>query len=284
MNPISILTDGTVQFPVPTFEGRRLVHRISMHTQVGGDFYENSEGIKAGVFPMTIVNDFSHQIIPPSVKDFEAMLANLTSHYDEVLVILHSNDLSDTFKNAEKAVEVIQGQSRIKVIDAGTTAIGLGLVVQEAAKAAEAGGQAAEIEEMIRSLLSRVYSVFCIEGLTYLKHSGYLGEAQSYVGEFLKMLPVFTLDNGRLNPTQKARNYRHLVDILHEFLFEFEHIEHIAFLQGVPPFENETKALRERIALDFAGTTISEHIISTPLAGIIGPRSLGMFVLQNEEE
>jgi fatty acid-binding protein DegV len=96
------------------------------------------------------------------------------------------------------------------------------------------------------------------------------------------MLPIYVLENGHLTATQKARNYRHLVDILHEFLYEFGHLEHIALLQGVPPFETEARALRERIVADFPDTPISEHTISATLASIIGPRSLGMFVMQGE--
>jgi hypothetical protein len=37
------------------------------------------------------------------------------------------------------------------------------------------------------------------------------------------------------------------------------------------------------MVLDFENTPISEHTIGVALATIIGPRSLGMFVLQSEE-
>jgi hypothetical protein len=73
-----------------------------------------------------------------------------------------------------------------------------------------------------------------------------------------------------------------LVDLLHEFICEFTEIDHIAFIQGVPPFESETRALRERIALDFETVPISEHTINAPLAAMLGPRSLGLYVLQSE--
>jgi hypothetical protein len=53
-------------------------------------------------------------------------------------------------------------------------------------------------------------------------------------------------------------------------------------IQGVPPFETETRALRERLALDFESLNISEHIISPELSLMIGPHSLGMFLLQSE--
>ncbi len=96
------------------------------------------------------------------------------------------------------------------------------------------------------------------------------------------MLPVFTLDNGELTASEKARNKRHLVDIMQEFLAEFAELQHIALLQGAPSFEQETRALRERLAEDHTSTPISEQIIGAPLASLIGPHSLGIFALQSD--
>lgn len=96
------------------------------------------------------------------------------------------------------------------------------------------------------------------------------------------MLPIYVLEEGELIPTQKARNYRHLIDLLQEFVTEFEILDHIGLIQGVPAFENETRTLRERLAPDYAELSISEHIISPELSLMIGPHSLGMFILQSE--
>ena len=284
MSKVCILTDSTTQFPIPAFAGRNLVNVIPLHVQIGDQVYPNSEGIKASDFPVSAQNGLIPKVIPPTAEEFETMFNHLGQFYEDIVAILHSADLSKTYQNAFEAADNISGSTKIQVIDAQTTALGLGLVVQTAADAAEGGMSGTDIDDMIRSLLPRMYSVFCIQGLSYLHKSGYLGEAQSIVGEFMKILPMYILDEGRLVPTQKARNNRHLVDLLHEFLAEFLELEHIAILQGVPPFESETRALRERLALDFEGTPISEHIISPELTAIIGPRSLGLFALQREKE
>lgn len=283
MSKVCILTDSTVQFPIPAFEGRNLVHFASLHVELNGALYERGEGIKAGDLTPTLKNGGRPIVHAPSVHEFEQLFTNLGGHYSEIVAILHSTDLSASFENAAKAVDALQGQVEVQLIDSHTTATGLGLVVQSAASMAERGFSAEEIDRQIRELVSRVYSVFCIPGLTYLHNSGYLTAPQAAIGEHIKMLPVYVLENGKLSATQKARNLRHLVDLLHEFLFEFEHLDHIGILQGVPPFENETRALRERIAEDYSDTPISEHTISAPLAGILGPHTLGMFVMQAEE-
>lgn len=283
MSQVCILTDNTAQFPVPIFPGRNLVHVISLHVQKEGQLFKRSDGIRANDFPVSIQNGPMIKAIAPSIEEYEKIYATLGQRYDEIVTIVHSAQFSKTYENAQLAAKNTQGRVKIHVIDAQTISTGLGLVVQSAAAAALEGKDANEIEDFIRNFLPRMYTLFFVEGLTYLHNTGYLGKAQALIGEYMKMLPMFVFDNEKLVPTQKARNYRHLVDLLHEFLCEFLNIEHVAILQGVPPFENETRALRERMALDFENTPISEHTINAPLAAIIGPRSLGMFVLQGED-
>lgn len=280
MAGVCILTDSTVQFPAPAFTGRNLVHVIPLSVEIGGQLCDDQ--LRAADLPVSKRHGVAPQAVPPSVKEFEKMFISLSKRYDEVVVILHSNQLSRCCDHAIQAAKVSQGNIKITVIDGQTTATGLGLVVQQACSAAEQGMSSDQIEDMIRSLLPRMYTVFFSEGLTYFQREGFLGEAQALVAEYLRILPMFILDNGILVPAQKARNYRHMVDLMYEFLCEFTELDHIALVQGVPPFENETRALRERIALDFPTVPISEHTISAPLAAMIGPRSLGLFVLQKE--
>lgn len=286
MNPSAttcILTDSTAQFPTPAFTGRDLVHMIPLSLEAPESVtLESGEVLKASHLPAS-VNGSVPRVEAPSVAAFQKIFSSLGKRYEQIIAILHSAQLTDTFAHAEEAVEALQAQGTIQVIDGQTTAIGLGLLVQAASKAAEQGMPAPDIDRHIRALVPRVYSIFCIEGLTYLEKSGYLGPAQAKIGEMLKVLPLYILDNGHLVPTQKARNYRHLVDLLHEFLNEFTELDHIALLQGAPPFETETRALRDRIAEDFPDTPVSEHTISATLASIIGPRSLGMFLMHENE-
>lgn len=226
--------------------------------------------------------EFNATVHAPSVQTFENNFLQLAKSYSGVVAILHANTLSKTYQNAVSAAKKLKGKLEIEVIDSQTIATGLGLAVLTACEAAEQGQTVPEISELIRNLLQRIYSVFCIPGLTYLHRSGYLGKAQATIGEHLKMLPIYVLEEGELVPTQKARNHRHLVDLMHEFVTEFELLDHLGLIQGVPPFENETRTLRERLDPDFEELPISEHIISPELSLMIGPHSLAMFILQSE--
>ncbi len=276
-----ILTDSTAQFPIPAFTGRNRVSVIPLTISPAN--IGNAETLRAVDLPVTASLDFKTRVLPPSVASFEKQFNSLANNYDGIVAIMHASTLSPTYQNAVTAAKNLEGKAEIEIIDAQTIATGLGLVVQTAALAAENGQSVNEISELIRSLLPRVYSIFCIPGLSYLRESGFLGQAQSLVGEMLKMLPIYVLEAGELTPTLKARNHRHLVDLLHEFITEFDTLDHLGLIQGVPPFETETRALRERLALDFDELNISEHTISPELSLMIGPHSLGMFLLQPED-
>jgi DegV family protein with EDD domain len=280
MNQVCIITDSTAQFPTPIFAGRQLINVIPLHIKFNGDMEKDEKDLKTIDLPTTTRIGLIPQVSAPSVHEFEEAFTRIGQRYKDMIAILHSSYLSKTVMHAKIASKNIEGKLNIQVVDAQTTAIGLGLLVQEAAAASEQDLPINEIERVIRSLIPRIYSVFCIEGLTYLQHSGYLGAAQALIGEYLKVIPLFILENGMLVPTQKARNYRHLVDLLHEFICEFTELRHIALLQSVPPFEVESRSLRERVTVDFPDTPLSEHTIGSTLATMIGPRSLGLFVLQ----
>ena len=275
-----ILTDSTTQFPIPAFAGRSLVNIVPMAINAFNG--KQPADLRAHDFPTSAPLDFKVRVHPPSVENLEQQFLELSKRYTGIVAILHASTLSRMYQNASTAANNLEGQVEIEVIDSETISTGLGLIVQHASEAAENGGTVTEISELIRSLMPRVYTIFCIPGLSYMRHNGILGQAQSIIGEHLKMLPIYVIEAGELTPTQKARNHRHHVDLLHEFITEFDTLDHLGLIQGVPPFETETRALRERLTLDFERLNISEHTISPELSLMIGPKSLGMFLLQSE--
>ena len=277
MPPVCIVTDSTALFPNPVFKGREQVNILPPHWQPDP---EKAKRLKAADFPESLKDSEAPQLAAPSATDFEAFFRQLGTKHDGVMAILHSSEFGQAANNAQEAATQLHGTMPVRVVDSHSISLGLGLIVQTAAAAAEDGLPLADLDLFTRSLVPKVYGMLCIPGLSYLQRNGYVNPSQAQVGEYLGILQVFTLDNGELVPTQKARNPRHLVDILHEFLAEFVDLEHIALLQGAPAFDGETRALRERLLEDHRSTPISEQIINAPLASLIGPHSLGIFALE----
>lgn len=275
---VAIITDSTVSFPSPVFAGRELVHILSPSWQPA--LPDGVERLKASDFPATLRGAVAApRLLPPRAADFETLYRQLGQQHEGVLVILHSSHFSTIEEEAQAASGSVHGKVAVRVVDSLNISLGLGMLVQAAAQASASGMALAELELYVRGLLPGVFGMLCVPGLSYLERSGHLNHSQAVVGEYLEILQVFTLDNGQLVPTQKARNTRQLVDVMYEFLSEFTNLRHIALLQGSPAFEAETRALRERLAEEGYSTPISEQIINAPLASFVGPHSLGLFTI-----
>jgi DegV family protein with EDD domain len=278
MAKVCILTDSTAQFPAPLFQGNELVNVIPLHVEMNGNIYTDAKDIRTAHLPISARQPNSPRAFPPTVEEFSEMYYNLGRRYNEIVTILVSSHLNPVVSYATEAATLVAGPARIHIIDSQTTAVGLGLLVQAAARAAHMGAGSIEITRLVRGMVSKIYTVFCVQSLSYLYKSSHLDPAQAIVGEMLNVMPFLILENGRLVPIQKVRSPRHLVDILHEFIMEFSDLKHVAIIQGVPPFEQEARNLRDRINSEDFSPSFSEHTLGAALATILGPRSLGVVV------
>lgn len=284
MGSICILTDSTAQFPQLGFSGRNDVRVIPFNVESNGKIYEEGQALRTTDLPLN-ASEVSHpRVIAPSSDSFEELYLSLNQRYQDIIAILSSSSLTQAFENAQKAAKATQGRVNVTVIDSQTTSVGLGLMVQTAAEAAaeaSARGQvAADIERLIRATIPHTYMMICTPAMSYLNYAGLIDASQAFVGEMLGLMPIFTLEEGQISAVEKVRNTRSLVDFMQEFICEFDDLLHIAFIQSSPPLVHEARLMREHAQTCFPQTPYSEHNINLPLAALIGPRSVGMVVVE----
>jgi DegV family protein with EDD domain len=270
MSNVCILTDSTVQFTHPNFPGHERVYVIPFEFQ--NRRQQGDESRPHG--------DLAQRLIPPSSQKFVRFYAQLSREYDTIFVLTLSSLLNPTTRFALAASVQYSNHATIDVIDSQTTGIGLGLLVQAAAAAASAGALPAEIERRMRASIPRVYMLFCIPELTYLAHSGYMDYSQALVGEMMGMLPIFTIEEGRLTPMEKVRTQRHLFESFLEFINEFDSPSHIALMRGASHNTNRTRPVRQYVQETFPDTPFSEHAIAPHLAALFGPQSTGLVIME----
>jgi DegV family protein with EDD domain len=264
MSQVCILTDSTAQFPVHLFPGSDLINLAPYHVLVDGSANAQEKDVKLSHLPASVYNNSLYLPQPPSVEEFSQLFTNLSHHYHEIVVILLSAHLSTALQNAQMAIETSKCPATIHLVDSETTTVGLGLLVQAAATAAQQGLPGAQISRLVRGLAPHVYTVFCLHNLSYLSRAGIIDPAQAVVGEMLEIVPFFVLENGRLCPSQKVRGSRHLVDLLCEFVMEFNAVKHVERLSGL-----------------YRSNSFSEHTLGVPLAAMLGPHSLGLVVMES---
>ena len=276
-----ILTDSTACFTRVNYAGQEHVYQIPCTLHSG------EQTIIDGKDLSLLEQLSSHSLIPsiqvfaPSIESFQNMYHQLGQTYQNILVILMSSHLSHAVNHALQAAQVPKSPASIHIVDSQTCAVGLGFLVHSAAEAIQRGLPPAEISRMIRGLTRHIYAIFCLPDLSYLARAGQLDPAQAVVGEMLGMLPLFIMENGNLVHTYKIRSPRHMVDIMFEFIAEFEHLRHLAILQGLPFFEQEAHNIRERIHQNIRAVPFSEHTLPLSLATMLGPRAIGLMAVES---
>lgn len=280
MRSACILTDNSAQFPLPAFAGRGLVRILTHDIALNDRIHPAGKDLKLNQFPPTAMAGLNPRLIPPSVEDFMEVMTSLSQNFDDILVILLSSHLSMAYENALAAAAETQGRSSITVIDSQTISVGLGILVQAAAGFLENGRPAMEVEERIRHMIPHIYTLLCTPGLTYLYHAGFIDHPQANVGELLGLLPVFSLEEGKLSPLEKMRNYRAVLDFFQEFVDEFEELDYIALLQNGSFSNPDLRQLRQHAEESYSSAQYIEHMLNLPLATLFGPKCVGLFAIE----
>ncbi len=281
MRSACILTDNSAQFPIPTFAGRGLVRILPHDISLYGIIHPAGKDLKLHQFPASAGSSLNPRLIAPSKSEFQEVLSNLSQDFDDILIILLSSHLSDAYKNAVAAAEETQGRSTITVIDSETISVGLGILVQLAANLIDQGRPMAEVERSIRHRIPHIYTLLCTPGLTYLSSAGFIEPSQAAAGEFLSLLPVFSLEEGKLSPLEKMRNYRAVLDFFQEFMDEFDALDYIALLQNGSFSNPDLRQLRQHAEESFSSSRYIEHMLNLPLATLFGPKCVGFFAIES---
>lgn len=272
MSQVCILTDSTAQFMDSDFPGFSRIKLIPIKAHIARTTEKTHP--RSGLFSEV-------RFTNSSVDELRQRLQIISQEYNEVIALLTSARLMpELYRNMERAIASLNGRLAAQVIDSQTTSVGLGYLAEIASQAVQAGATSNEINRLIQSQIAHIYTIFCTRNIAYLAQSGNLDPTHAAVGEMLGLAPVWLLENGQFVAYHKARNARHLVDILDEFVQEFYGLGHVAILKGIAPFNTEAAQLRERFLNHNYRIEISEHQLSNPLTQILGSRSLGLVVIE----
>jgi DegV family protein with EDD domain len=283
MGKICILTDSTAQFTKPNYPGQSYVKIIPLDVYLNDHLCtpEQENGEKFPELPFSAGELLKPQLIAPSSERFRQTFTDLCKEYEEVLGIFLSSQLNLCFANAQKSVAALGLKERVKLIDSQTTSTGLGYIVQSAAALLEKDASMTDLERVVFDLITRIYMVLCIPGLSYLYYNNFLDYAQAHIGEMLNLYSIFTLEDGRLAPLEKMKNQRQIVEYYQEFLSEFDYLDFVALMQSSPPAAVMGRFLRDYLKNSFPNIPYNENKLNFPLSVLFGPRSTGIILIES---
>lgn len=167
------------------------------------EFYEKLK--KSPVFPTTA---------QPSSGAFADAYESLRA-YDDILVLVLSSKVSGTYDSAVMAANMVE--RRIEVMDTKSAEMGSGLILLEALRVLDEGGDFEEIQRGAVEAIRHCNVIFAVGTLEYLEKSGRIGRAQRLLGTALDIRPVLRLEDGEVVPHKRARGRRRqMTSILEE--------------------------------------------------------------------
>ncbi len=274
---VRIVTDSTCDLPAEII-ARYGIHVVPLYINVGKQSYLDGIDITRQEFYTRLPDFPAHPTTAvPSTERFHAAYNALAEEgASEVLSIHISQALS-----AVVDVARIAGQENttvpVTVIDSQQLSLGTGFLVETAARMAEAGSSASEIEAAITDQTRRTHVFAALDTVEYLKRSGRMNKYLTGIATLLQIKPILTMHLGKPG-SERVRTRERALNRVIEMLAAVGKIERIAFVH--------THALPERIAdlRDRAAGLLPDGDIPvediTPVIGAhIGPEALGFAVV-----
>jgi DegV family protein with EDD domain len=285
MAKVRIVTDSTAHFEDPDFPRKHNVAVVPLAIHFGKDSFRDGVNITTeSLFNLVETTGILPTAASPTQEQFAAVYEEIARTGDSIVSIHLSSKLGRVWRNASAASEPLLGRCNIQVIDSLSTSLGLGWLVEAAARAAEAGETADEIVRIVRGLTHRLYIVFFVETATYLANNKRFGKAQAALSPMLGIKPFLSIEDGDIVPMEKVRNRQQAVEKLVEFVSEFSHLEHLAILQSAPAPSDDSRQLLNQLAINFPGRKFPVVAYGPSLATYIGPGGMGVIVFEGEPD
>ncbi|CAM3754426.1 DegV family protein [Alkalicoccus chagannorensis] len=224
MSQVTIVTDSTADIPEEL--ARKLnIHVVPLKVHFGEETFEDGVDLTPASFyeklgKSTLMPTTSQ----PTPAQFEDMYQALYEAEKKPIVSIHlSSKLSGTYQSAYIAQQTLGNEVPVDVVDSRRASYAIGIIVVEAAKAAQAGASKEDVMEKVQDMLRNTTVFFMVDTLEYLQKNGRIGKASALVGSLLKIKPILSLnEEGEVFPFEKVRGSKKaLQKIVDEFTNQY---------------------------------------------------------------
>lgn len=286
MSRLHIVTDSSARFGRPALASQLGIHVLPNTIDIGGQLFREETDLSGEDF-LRMLPELSQSpsVLPPTIADYVALFSQLAHTGSGIISVHPSRHLNDSWLNAQKAAQQVTSSScPITVIDSRTVCAGQGLLVRLAAQLALEQTRYDEILQRVRAALERVYSIYYVDTLEYLRRSGIIAESRALLGTMLGIKILVSLEEGELVVTEKVRSRGQGIEHLVEYLLEFDSIEDAVILQSRLAMTEPVRAIQDRLSSVFIGQHFACTTYCAALAVHIGGDAMGIVVLESETE
>lgn len=285
----SILTDTSANLPTSLLKEHD-IHVIPYHYFIGDNQYSclDTEGFDGKKFykAMRLGAD-----IKTSAINFQSYIDFFSKFLDQgqdILFISMSSGISSSFSCAEVAKKELSEQypdREILLVDTLGASLGEGLFVLTAAEYRDAGFSIQKTHRMLEKEKKRMYQVFTVDDLMYLKKTGRLTGSAAVIGNMLQVKPILKgNENGEIINFSKvigrkkavemlAQRYNMLVSRPEEQVVGIAHADCEEDAQYLSELLNKKKPPREILTVVYEPVTGSH----------VGPGTLALFFMGDDK-
>ncbi|PKN99930.1 MAG: hypothetical protein CVU42_06160 [Chloroflexi bacterium HGW-Chloroflexi-4] len=214
----------------------------------------------------------------PAIGTFARAYKKLLDEGATKIISIHiSSTLSGIYNVAVLAAEAMENIV-VKTFDPGNLSLGTGLIVEAAAKMAEAGKSLEEILVKLKDLAQRTYTFAALDTLKFLQRSGRISRLKAGFGSLLQVKPVLKMNAGQV-AMEAARTSNGAIKHLLETLKSLGPIESIALVHTNA--SERAELLRTQAKEMCAQISEAYSMEVTPVIGShIGPGAVGFVAIK----
>ncbi len=199
----AIVTDSTTSLPSDTLERPDLrVVPLSFHFGPDQSYRDKIDMSNEEFYERLVTSEKFPTTSQPAPGAFMEAYVALEA-YDEILVLTLSRKVSGTYDSAVSAAGMVERP--VEVLDTKSAEMGSGLILREALREIDEGGQFKDVRRAAEAAIGRCNVLFAVGTLEYLAKSGRVGRARRLVGAALDIRPVLSMEDGEVIPHKRTR-------------------------------------------------------------------------------
>lgn len=277
---IGILTDSTADLPQDVIE-RYGIGVAPLYINMGSERFTDGVDLTKEEFYRRLPDyDPAPSTAAPGAELFLRGYQRLVERGAKEILSIHiSEALSATVNSARLAAKEFM-KAPVTVLDSGQLSLGLGFLVERAAKMAQAGEKLEEILAYLQTLMPRTYVFAALDTLEYLRRSGRMHIAVARFGELLRLKPLLAMNMGDPQ-AHRVRTRQKAMERLHEWMEAQAPFEQLAVVHaGV---RERAEELRDQAQKYLPNGEIIIQQITPVLGANLGIGALGFAGIAKEK-
>ncbi len=202
---VKIISDSTSDLSKELIE-KYDISILPLHILLGEKSFEDGINIMPeNIFKWSDENNEIPLTATPTLAETVDIIKPYLDEGREVVCFSISDDMSAMGNIMRLAVEQLEAEDRVKVINSANLSTGIGLLVIEAAIMAQEGKTAQEIVERIEKIRPLVRASFVVDTLAYMRRGGKCGAITAMASSVFGLHPKIVVEKGQMDVSKTYR-------------------------------------------------------------------------------